>query len=302
MWYKELGRTGTRIPEIGIGTWNYRAGPAALRRALEDAARFIDTAESYGTEEVVGKAIAGIRDSVFVATKVSPAHFRAADLRKSVEGSLQRLGIERIDLLQLHAPNPAVPLSETLGTLDDLTTEGKIRFIGVSNFSLRDLQEAQRAGARHGIVSNQLRYSLIDRSIEDGLLGYCQASGVTVIAYSPLAREFSRVRDCDPSGVLERLATETGRTPAQILLNWCISKVGVVAIPKSNSPAHMRDNCGASGWRLTPEHIRILDTGIEHRRRNRFDTLVRQFMPATFRVYAVSAARHLPRSLRRRLT
>jgi diketogulonate reductase-like aldo/keto reductase len=150
-------------------------------------------------------------------------------------------------------------------------------------------------------VSNQVRYSVIDRTIEDGLLQYCQRRGITVIAYSPLGRDFERVRDCDPAGVLTRLATETGRTPAQIALNWCVAKEGVVAIPKSNSLAHMLENCGASGWRLTAEQTRALDTAIQYGRRNRLDRLVRRYTPGPARVFALKAVRHLPRGLRRRL-
>src|SRR5437588_187414 len=133
---KELGRTGVKIPEVGLGTWNYRVGPAPLRRGLEEGALFVDTAESYGTEAVVGEAISGLRERVFIATKVSPENFRPDALKKSVDGSLGRLGIETIDLLQLHHPNPSIPLEETMGAVAELVDAGKIRFAGVSNFSI----------------------------------------------------------------------------------------------------------------------------------------------------------------------
>ena len=120
MLLKELGRTGIRIPEVGLGTWNYRIGPEPLRRGLEEGALFVDTAESYGTEEVVGKAMQGLRERVFVATKVSPENLRPDALRNSVDGSLRRLGIDAIDLLQLHHPNPSIPLQETMGAMADL--------------------------------------------------------------------------------------------------------------------------------------------------------------------------------------
>src|SRR5438876_986875 len=117
---KELGRTGILIPELGIGTWNYHAGPLILRKGLDLGALFIDTAESYGTEPVVGDALRGIRDRVFLATKVSPKNFRSNDLRRSADRSLQRLGTDRIDLLQLHEPNPSIPIEETMGAMADL--------------------------------------------------------------------------------------------------------------------------------------------------------------------------------------
>ena len=163
---KELGSTGVLLPEVGIGTADYHAGPQPLRRGLESGALFIDTAESYGTETIVREAITGIRDRVFVATKVSPQNFHRNDLRRSVDASLERLGVEVIDLLQLHQPNPAIPIEETIGALSDMVDAGKVRFMGVSNFSLAQLEAAQKVSGRHGIVSNQLRYNIIDRTIE----------------------------------------------------------------------------------------------------------------------------------------
>ena len=115
---KELGQTGVYIPEVGIGTWNYHAGPWPLRSGLEAGALFIDTAESYGREDMVREAVDGRRDRVFIATKVSPQNFRSQDLRKSVDASLLRLGIDAIDLLQLHAPNSSsIPIEETMGAM-----------------------------------------------------------------------------------------------------------------------------------------------------------------------------------------
>src|ERR1039457_1816867 len=110
---KELAQTGVLLPEVGLGTWDYHAGPGPLRRGLEAGALFIDTAESYGTDQVVGEALKGMRESVFVATKVSPQNFRRAPLLASVDSSLQRLGVDTIDLLQLHEYNPAIPIQET---------------------------------------------------------------------------------------------------------------------------------------------------------------------------------------------
>lgn len=297
----ELAKTGVFIPEIGIGTWDYHAGPGPLRKGLEAGALFIDTAESYGTETVVGEAIRGMRDRVFIATKVSPQNFRPADLRRSVEASLQRLGIDVIDLLQLHEPNPSIPIEETMGAVAGVIDAGKVRFAGVSNFSVRQLREAQKALARYPIVSNQVRYNLIDRTIETDLLPYCQANHVTVIAYCPLAKGLNRVHDCDPSGVIDELAQATGKTPAQIVINWCLCKNGVVAIPKGNSTQHILDNCGASDWRLSQEQLALLDSRIQYRQRSRFDLLIRQWMPRPFHAIAIRTVNALPRGLRRRL-
>lgn len=298
---KELARTGVLLPEIGLGTWDYHAGSHPLRKGFEAGAWFADTAESYGTDHVVGEALRGLRDRVFVATKVSPHNFRAADFRKSVDGSLQRLGIETIDLLQLHEPNPAIPIEETMGAMANLIDAGKVRFAGVSNFSVAQLEQARKALGKHPVVANQVRYNLIDRTIEKDLLPYCQAQGITVIAYSPLARGLHRVRDCDPGGTLDAIARETGKTPAQVLLNWCLCKDGVVVIPKGNSEEHILDLCGASDWRLSTEHLAMLDTRIQYRRRGRLDVLARRRLRGPLGAMAQGVVRRLPRSLRRRI-
>jgi diketogulonate reductase-like aldo/keto reductase len=298
---KPLGRTGVSIPEVGIGTWGYHGGPDLLRAGVEWGAAFIDTAESYGTEAVIGEALAGLRGRVFVATKVSAANFRPADLKRSADASLQHLRLDTIDLLQLHQPNPAVPIEETMGALEDLVAAGKVRFLGVSNFSVAQLQQAQQALANNAIVSNQVRYNLADRTIEKELLPYCQARGITVIAYSPLARSFDRIRDCDANGALDRLSKATGRSVAQIALNWCLCKDGVVVIPKSNSEEHLRDNCAASGWLLTAEQLGLLDASIQYRRRTGWDTLARRAVPGWLRPAALWAVNCLPRGVRRKL-
>jgi diketogulonate reductase-like aldo/keto reductase len=299
---KELGRSGVLLPEIGIGTWDFHGSPDTLRRGFEAGALFIDTAESYGTEGVVGEALKGLRDRAFVATKLSPGNFSRPRLRVSVDASLQRLGITTIDLLQLHQPNPAIPIQETMDALSDLVDEGKIRFIGVSNFSVAELQEAQKALRKYPIVSNQVRYNLSDRTIENGLLQYCQVNHITVIAYSPLARGLHRLEDCDPGGVLAQLSQATGKSVAQIALNWCLCKDGVVAIPKGNTTEHVLDNCAASDWRLTAQQIDWLDSNIQFRHRGRLDALLRRLTPSALRPIAVRALQYLPRGLRRRVS
>jgi diketogulonate reductase-like aldo/keto reductase len=302
MMVKELGRTGVFLPEVGIGTGDYHAGANPLRRGLQAGALFIDTAESYGTEGVVGEALKGLRDRVFVATKVSPENFRRAPLQASVDASLHRLGIDTIDLLQLHQPNPAVPIQETMGALADLVDLGKVRFVGVSNFSVAQLEDARRALRKYPIVSSQVRYNLIDRTIEQGLLQYCQTNHITVIAYSPLARGLERIRDCDPDGVVDQLSREIGKSPAQIALNWCLCKEGIVVIPKGNSEEHIFDNCGASDWRLSAEQIDLLDANIQYRHRGRLDALLRRWMPHALRPVALCVLDYLPRGLRRRVS
>lgn len=296
----ELAKTGVFIPEIGLGTWEYHAGPLPLRKGLDAGALFIDTAESYGSESVVGEAVRGLRDRVFLATKVSPQNFRPADLSRSVEASLKRLGTDFVDLLQLHEPNSAIPIDETMGAVAKLITAGKVKFVGVSNFSVTQLYAAQKALGRFPIVSNQVRYNIIDRTIEAELLPYCWVNHVTVIAYCPLARGLSRIRDCDPTGTIDELSRETGKSPAQIVINWCVCQAGVVAVPKGNSVEHILDNCGASDWRLSQEQLALLNERVQHRRRNRFDQLVRQWVPGPLQSLAIQTLNAMPPGIRRR--
>jgi diketogulonate reductase-like aldo/keto reductase len=136
---------------------------------------------------------------------------------------------------------------------------GKVRFIGVSNFSVADLRKAQAALTKYKIVSNQVSYSLVNRGIEADVMRYCRTNGITIIAYSPLAHGMDRITARDPERMLSRLASVIGKTESQVALNWCTSKDAVVAIPKADSTRHTVENCKASGWRLSPDQIKSLE-------------------------------------------
>ena len=151
----------------------------AAAKGYLPGATLIDTAAAYCTEGVVGEAVKDMRDRVFIATKVSPQHFRSHDVISAADDSLKRLRIDCIDVYQLDWPNPAIPIEETMGAMDRLVEVGKIRFIGVSNFSVAQLREA-KAASRNKIVSNQVPDSLADGAIEHEVLRYCQENGVTV--------------------------------------------------------------------------------------------------------------------------
>src|SRR5213596_1070688 len=273
--YKCLADTTVRLPEIGLGTFNYKGGIEPLRAGISLGACLIDTAEAYGTEEVVGQAIKGVRDRVFLSTKVSPIHFRRSDVLEAADRSLQRLRTDRIDLYQLHRPNYTVPIQETMAAMEELVEQGKIRFIGVSNFSVAELKKGQAALSKYKIVSNQVRYSLVERSIEPELLRYCQENRITVIAYSPLAKGLPHIKLRDPENILARVAVMTGKTEAQVALNWCITKNAVIAIPKATSIDHVVEDYAASDWRLSPDQIRLLE-GIGFRRRGRLEDALRR--------------------------
>jgi diketogulonate reductase-like aldo/keto reductase len=260
---KELGNTGVMVPEIGLGTWRYRGGVEPLRRGIELGATLIDTAEGYGTERIVGKAVESVRDRVFIATKVSGRHLGYDDVLRAAEESLRELGTDYIDLYQVHWPNSSYPMKETMRAMEALVTRGCARFIGVSNFDLDDLREAIGALRHTPIVSNQVLYNLNERGIEDDLLPYCFENRITVFAYTPLddGNLASRPRFMPSKRirVLEDIAREAGKTTAQVALNWCTSRENVVAIPKSDSVGRTVENCGASGWRLSEEHLSLLD-------------------------------------------
>lgn len=258
IFYKRLGNTGIMVPEIGLGTWQYKGGVAPLRAGIDLGATLVDTAESYGTEDMVGEAIQGLRHQVFLATKISPRHFRRRDAIRAAEQSLKRLKTDYIDLYQLHWPNYAVPIGETMAAMEELVNAGKIRFIGVSNFSAAELERAQRCLSKNRIVSNQVRYSLVDRTIESGLLQYCQAQQITVLAFSPLANGMNNLLALDQHDMLGKIAADTGKTSAQIALNWCVCRDPVIAIFKAEQIEHVRENCGASGWRLASNHLQAL--------------------------------------------
>lgn len=178
--YKNLGKTNEKIPAIGLGTYgiggymhsDYSKDKEAIeliRYAIEIGLNFIDTAEMYGsghTEELIGEAIMGLREKVFIATKVSPSHFSYEEVIKACERSLKRLKTTYIDLYQLHWPNPSIPIKETMKAMEYLVDKGKIRYIGISNFSVEETKEAMEALSKYEIVSNQVEYSILERSIE----------------------------------------------------------------------------------------------------------------------------------------
>lgn len=270
----ELGQTGVKVPEIGIGTYRYKGSSELLRQGVELGARFIDTAELYGNESIVGQAIKGLRDQVFIATKAN--HWRYHDVLQAADASLKRLGVDCIDLYQLHWPNAAVPIAETMAAMAELVEQGKVRFIGVSNFSVGEMQKAQAALGEYHIVANQVRYSLVERTIEPELLPYCQRMQITVIAYSPLAQGLAKILEADPNDVLGEIARTTQKTRAQVALNWCLAKSGGVVIPKTESLRHMTENCQSTGWRLTADQIAMLDRGVRFRRRSRLEAALRR--------------------------
>ncbi len=265
-----LGRTRERIPAIGMGTWKMPNDSSACVEALVKGASMgmtlIDTAEMYANEEMVGRALRAIGGDIFLATKVSPHHFREKDVVNACDASLRRLGVDSIDLYQLHWPNHSVPIRETMRAMEGLVKDGKVRHIGVSNFSIEEMIDAQAALKAEEIVSNQVEYSVFVRGIEHDLLRFCQKERVTVIAYSPLARgAISRPSASSVQKVLDDLSRRHAKTRAQVALNYLIAH-GVVAIPKASSLEHVEENSKAAGWRLTRQELhRLASAGSQGR-------------------------------------
>ena len=258
MEYKQLGNTKEKVPEIGIGTWKMldaAVDTEVIRTAVSHGSTFVDTAEMYGNEEMVGKAIRGM-ENVFLATKVSPHNFKYGDVIKACNASLKRLGVKQIDLYQLHWPNHSVPIRETMHAMEQLKKEGKIRHIGVSNFDVTEFEGAMSELKNDEIVSNQVEYSLLVRDVEKEMLEYCKKNKVTLIAYSPLARGalFSK-KYAQLKKALDAIGEAHGKTAAQVALNWLISKEGVVAIPKASNASHAVENAESSGWTITQKEM-----------------------------------------------
>ena len=260
---RELGKTGEKVPVLGMGTWQVGDSQdersseiQALRKGIGLGMNMIDTAEMYGygkAESLVGQTIKGIRDDVFVATKASPENFGYDRLLASCEASIKRLGVKHIDLYQLHWPSNSIPIQETMKAMEELVSRGKVRYIGVSNFSVSQTTQAREALPRSELTSNQVRYSLAHREIEGQLLPFCRKEKITVIAYSPL--NVGRLTTSKiPSGLLEKY----GMTPAQIMLNWVTYDEDVVAIPKATNLQHIEEDAAALNPRLSADDYRTL--------------------------------------------
>ena len=267
----------TKIPVIGLGTWTMGGEREtdtsqdnedihAIRAAIELGITHIDTAEMYGgghSEELVGEAISGFdRKGLFITTKVSPEHLRYNDVIASAKKSLRRLRTEYIDLYLVHTPNPEIPIKETMKAFDFLVEREVIRHIGVSNFSVEQMKEAQEC-TQNKIVANQIEYNLLARNqgmltsnMESKIIPYCQENDIVVIVWRPLAR--GRLLR---SGfkILDELTEKYGKTRAQISINWLISKKSVVTIPKASNVKHLKENLGAIGWSLDKEDTYRLD-------------------------------------------
>ena len=254
---------GTAAPALGMGTWYLGEDPDghdiqldALRTGMDIGLTLIDTAEMYGdgaAEELVGRAIAGRRDDVFLVSKVLPHHATRQGTVDACQGSLRRLGTDRLDLYLLHWRG-RVPVEETVAAFEALVSRGLIRSWGVSNFDVPDLEQLVGLPGGDRVQTDQVLYNLSRRGIEWDLLAWCQDRGLPIMAYSPI--EQGRLLD---NSSLRAVAARHDATPAQVALAWVLRHDGVVTVPKAGTPEHMRENYGALELQLTDEDLGELD-------------------------------------------
>jgi diketogulonate reductase-like aldo/keto reductase len=269
MKYEEL--SGLRIPKIGFGTWSIggksSADPSsddkslsALRCALDLGYTHFDTAEIYANghaEELLGEAIraSGRKwEDLLITSKVAPEHLGYEDVLKACKRSLHSLGVDYLDIYLIHWPNPHIRLEDTFSALNQLVQEGKVKHVGVSNFSLKLLKRAQELCATP-IITNQVPYSLPERSYaENGVLEYCQQNNIVLTAYSPV-----KFRNVNVNSTLKAIAKDHSATSYQIALAWLIAQARVITIPMSFDPVHQEENLLAAEIELSADEIEQLN-------------------------------------------
>ncbi|MCE4613465.1 MAG: aldo/keto reductase [Desulfurococcales archaeon] len=303
MEYASLGSTGLKVSRIGLGAWqfseawgvtDYSVAREIVRASLDSGVNLIDTAMVYGrglSEEFVGRAIRDLgvkRDDVVIATKIPGDFLAYDDVFRATDNSLRRLGVDYIDLMQVHWP-PCWhnhPTCEYMRALERLIVLGKVGYIGLSDFPVELVDAARACLARYDVEVIQVRYNIVERQAEKELIPYAEENGMSVLAWSPLAKgavlgkysleeaeKLQDVRGGDPlfkpqnykqilelSEKLKQIASKYGKTPAQIALNWLLGYSDtVIPIPGAKSPEQARENAGAAGWRLSYEDWRALD-------------------------------------------
>lgn len=258
---RPFGDPARRVPLLGLGTWMLEGGDrataiAALHRGIDLGMAHVDTAEMYGSgkaEEIVGEALAGIRDRVFLVTKVLPQNATEKGTIQACERSLARMKTDRVDCYLLHWPS-SHPLEGTIRAFQKLQKDGKVLSYGVSNFDVDAMEEAVKLAGKGNIACNQILYNLSERTAEHKVIPWCEKNGVAVVAYSPIgAQNFKSGK------VLEEIAAARRMTPRQIALAFLLHRKSVFAIPKSSVAAHVEQNAAAAGIALSDDEVRRLD-------------------------------------------
>ncbi len=260
-----FGPTGVAVPVVGQGTWNMegdgRTAVAALRAGLDAGMTHVDTAEMYGSgrvEELVGEAIAGRRDQVFLVSKVLPQNASRAGVVRACEGSLRRLRTDHLDCYLLHWPGRR-PLADTVAAFEQLRTAGKIRAWGVSNFGVEELERTAGLASAERISCNQVLYHLEERTIEHAVIPWCRGHGVAVVGYSPFGSgHFPAVRSRG-GRVLAEIARAHAATARQVALAFLVREAGLFTIPKAGRSTHVTENAAAGDLVLPDDDVRRID-------------------------------------------
>jgi diketogulonate reductase-like aldo/keto reductase len=266
---RRFGGLPDQVPVVGQGTWQMaesrraaREEVAALRAGIARGLTHIDTAEMYGdgrAEELVAEAIRGIpRHDLFLVSKILPQNASRAGTVRACEQSLRRLGTDHLDVYLLHWRG-RIPLAETLGAMEELVEQGKIRALGVSNFDVADLEEARGLLGRSPIACNQVLYHLRERHIEAELVDYCRRHDIAVVGYSPFGHGRFPAPSTAAGRVLAAVAARHGATPRQVALAFLAREPPLFAIPKSGTLAHVEENAGALDLALTPADVAEID-------------------------------------------
>ncbi|WP_436837080.1 aldo/keto reductase [Planococcus shixiaomingii] len=259
---------GTRLPALGQGTWttgdikaNKEQEIEALQLGIELGMTVIDTAEMYGdgkSERLVGEAIRGRRDEVFLVSKVYPQNAGLKQIKKSCEASLKRLGTDSLDLYLLHWQG-RVSLEEMVEGMESLKAEGKIKRWGVSNFDTDDMEELWGVPNGQNCATNQVLYHLGSRGIEFDLMDWHEKNNIPIMAYSPLAQGGTHRRALTTNAALREIASNHNAAPLQIALAWTLRSGNVQAIPKAGQAEHVMANAQAATIELTQEELTKLD-------------------------------------------
>jgi diketogulonate reductase-like aldo/keto reductase len=269
-----FGPTGLRVPVIGQGTWNLERADeheavAALQAGIDAGMTHIDTAELYGSgraERIVGRAIAGRREQIFLVSKVLPTNASYAKTLTACERTLERLGTDHLDVYLLHWRG-STPLAETLRAFEKLASDGKIKAFGVSNFDVEDLEEAVGIAGEGRIACNQVLYHLTERSIEHTVIPWCREHGIAVVAYSPFGSGNFPPAQSGGGKTLAAIAGNRGVTAHQVALAFLAQQGAVFAIPKAASSAHAIENAAAGDLELAPADINEIDRAFPAKRR-----------------------------------
>lgn len=251
-------KNGNQIPAMGLGTWRLAGDTCekAVEVALDTGYRHIDTAEIYGNQQEIGNVLSrfGMRKDVFVTSKVWRSNLTKDKVIDSAKQTLEALQSDYVDLFLIHWPNPSIPIEESFEGMELLKEEDVVKNYGVSNFSIKNLKKTK--GFEVAVDQVEFHPSLNQEKLKE----YCDKEKIVITAYSPLAQG----RDLDLLEVKE-LAEKYGVSTAQVVINWLVSK-GIVAIPRSGNPKHIKDNFKALGWELEEEDVKVLDGLNEDRR------------------------------------